>query len=63
MMSDADSINPEEPLFHPVLTIEIVDKSMVQIRGKNNRIPTEQEWVWIEKWGLDRNLTLKEFIN
>jgi len=62
MMSDADSINPEEPLFHPVLTIEIVDKSMVQIRGKNNRIPTEQEWVWIEKWGLDRNLTLKEFI-
>jgi hypothetical protein len=63
MSTDADSINSEKTLFHPVLTIEIVDNSIVQVRGKNNRNPTQEEWVWIDKWRVDRNLTINNFIN
>ena len=62
MSTDADSINSEKPLFHPVLTIEIVANSIVQVRGKNNRNPTQEEWVWIDKWRVDRNLTINNFI-
>ncbi len=60
MATNADSLNSDKPLFQPALTIELVAHCIVQVRGKSNRIPTEQEWVWIEKWCEDRKLKINE---
>ncbi len=61
MATVAESPHAENPVWNPVLTIEIVDKSIVQVRGKNNRDPSPEEWDWIHKWRVDRNLTINNF--
>jgi len=33
-----------------ILTIEIRDDQIVQVRGKRNRTPKTKEYVWIKKW-------------
>lgn len=38
-----------------VLTIEIQNLEVVQIRGKNNRLPTELELTVIETWTKENN--------
>lgn len=62
MATNVDSLDSDKPLFQPLLTIEVVANCVVQVRGKNNRVPTDSEWDWIEKWCTDRKLKISEYI-
>ncbi|ALA47954.1 putative PcfJ-like protein [Brevibacillus phage Sundance] len=45
----------------PVVTIEIRGNQIKQIRGKGNRIPTNPEKEFVEKWAEKKNLTLQYY--
>lgn len=48
-----------------VLTIEVAlkERSIKQVRGKQNRLPTQSEMSIIKRWTAKENLSVANYVN
>lgn len=60
-----ESLTDEETEIKKVLTIEVSlsEKSINQVRGKRNRLPTQSEMSILKRWAAKENLSIADYIN